>query len=389
MQPSRGDMGVSTLTFLPERPEWDVQIQRLVAEAAFQGADVWECQRVAQRIRERGLTPDAWTESWLEQGQALVDDGNGNAAGLPTESTRRDRLLRAFNYFRTAEFFLPTDGAQRMPTYTRAREAFRAALPLLPVDAETIEVRDGDATYEGYVFAPPGAKDGPPRPGILCLGGADSYAEELYFFGARALVDRGAVVMTVDTPGRGIALRRDALTAPAAYEGPTGKALDALIARPEVDPDRIGLVGSSLGGYYAPRLAAADERVKALVCWCACFDVLSDLYDFYPPIQKQMQWVVGAEDDAQARSILADFHLRDAAPRITCPIFISHGRDDEFMPAASAAQLFESVGSTDKELKIWDRQEGGALHCGYDNWAAYIPLMFDWLLARLEAGAAA
>jgi dipeptidyl aminopeptidase/acylaminoacyl peptidase len=383
--PSPGDLPSGALTFLPERPEWDVQIQRLVAETAFGGADVWECQRVAERIRERGLSADAWTTSWLEQAQALVDDANGRG----TPITRRERLLRAFNYFRTAEFFLPHSGPERLPTYTRAREAFRAALPLLPIDAEPVDVPDGDVTYEGYVFSPPGAADGPPRPGVLCLGGADSYAEELYFFGARALVDRGAVVMTVDTPGRGVALRRDGLHACAAYEEPTSRALDVLAARPEVDADRIGVVGSSLGGYYAPRLAAADERVKALVCWCACFDVLEDLYEFYPPIRPQMQWVVGAADDAEARARLADFHLRDAAPRITCPIFISHGRDDEFMPTSSAERLFHTVASTDKQLKIWERDEGGALHCGYDNWAAYIPLMFDWLLSRLQKGTAA
>ena len=300
-----------------------------------------------------------------------------------SQATRRDALLRAFSYFRTAEFFLPMGGEERLATYTRARDAFREALSLLPVRAETIHVPDGDVTYEGYVFSP---RDRDPGrgPGILCMGGADSYAEELYFFGARALVDRGATVMTVDTPGRGIALRRDRLTAPPDYERPASAALDVLAGLPTVDPDRIGVVGSSLGGYYAPRLASADDRVRALVCWCACFDVLRDLYDYYPPIQAQMRWVVGARDDAEARRILSDFNLEDAAPRITCPILISHGQDDEFMPGSSAEELFEAVSSEDKRLKIWRADEGGSLHCGYDNWAAYVPLMFDWLLDRLS-----
>lgn len=370
----------SLLTFLPERPEWDVQIQRLVAEAQFDGADVWECARVSRRIRELGLTSEAWTIAWTEEAERLVEiaaDDSSEVAG----PTRRDALLRAFSYFRTAEFFLPHEGAARMPTYTRAREAFRAALPLLPLEAQTINVSDGDATYEGYVFAPHGEGL---RPGVLCMGGADSYAEELYFFGARALVDRGAVAMVVDTPGRGVALRRDCLTARARYERPAARALDALIAHPLVDPARVGVVGSSLGGYYAPRLAAADARVKALVCWCACFDVLEDLYEFYPPIRAQMQWVVGAADDSEARRILAEFNLTESAPRITCPILISHGEVDEFMPTRSAERLYEAVASTEKRLKIWSADQGGALHCNYDNWSACIPFMFDWLIARLH-----
>jgi dipeptidyl aminopeptidase/acylaminoacyl peptidase len=372
------------LSFLPERPDWDVQIMRLVAEAAFGGADPWECQRIADDVRERGLTQEAWHDAWAGAAERLVAEAHGEGASTaPSDATRRDALLRAFSYFRTAEFFLPMGGEERLVAYSRARGAFQEALPLLPVRAETVSVPDGDATYEGYVFSPPGG-DGEPGPGVLCMGGADSYAEELYLFGAKALVDRGATVMVVDTPGRGIALRRDKLRAIAEYERPASKALDVLAAHPGVDPERIGVVGSSLGGYYGPRLASADERVKALVSWCACFDVLRDLYDYYPPIQAQMRWVVGADDDAEARRILSDFNLKDAAPRITCPILISHGANDEFMPTSSAEELFESVGSADKQLKVWDADEGGALHCGYDNWAAYVPLMFDWLLDQLR-----
>jgi esterase/lipase len=367
------------ITFLEERPEWDVQILRLVAEAEFGGADIWECRRVADEIRDRGLTPQAWHDAWAGRAEQLVASAQEEGR---SDASRRDALLRAFNYFRTAEFFLPHTGEARLPTYSRAREAFRAALPLLPVNAETIEIADGDATYEGYVFSPSGGT-GEPGPGVLCMGGADSYAEELYFFGGAALVDRGATVLVADTPGRGVALRRDGLTAPPDYERPAGKVLDALIALDTVDPDRVGVVGSSLGGYYAPRLVAADDRVKALVCWCACFDVLRDLYDHYPPIQSQMQWVVGASDDAEARAKLRDFTLAEVAQNITCPILISHGEHDEFMPTSSARELYDRVGSEEKVLKIWSASEGGALHCGYDNWAAYWPFMFDWLLDRL------
>ena len=42
-----------------------------------------------------------------------------------------------------------------------------------------------------------------------------------------------------------------------------------------VDAARIGLVGWSLGGYYAPRAAAFEKRIKLVVAWGANHDVAS------------------------------------------------------------------------------------------------------------------
>jgi dipeptidyl aminopeptidase/acylaminoacyl peptidase len=165
---------------------------------------------------------------------------------------------------------------------------------------------------------------------------------------------------------------------------PASRLLDALADLPTVEESRMGVVGLSLGGYYAPRLAAADARVKACVCWCACFDVLEDVYLFYPPIQPQLRWIVGAADDEAARDLLRPFNLAEVAGQISCPILISHGEADEIMKPASARRLYDTVSSKDKGLRIWTTAEGGAGHCNYDNWADCLPFMFDWLVDRLN-----
>jgi len=138
-----------------------------------------------------------------------------------------------------------------------------------------------------------------------------------------------------------------------------------------------------MAGYYTPRGAAFEPRIKALVLWCACYDILVDIYDWYPPIQEQIQWILGAADDDEARTKLRDFNLEGIAPRITCPTLISHGMSDMVMRVDGAKRLYEEISSTDKELKIWEGTEGGAIHCNYDNWGASIPMMFDWLAQRL------
>jgi dienelactone hydrolase len=50
------------------------------------------------------------------------------------------------------------------------------------------------------------------------------------------------------------------------------RAIDFLVARPEVDPARLGTLGISMGSTMAWWLAALDERIKATVDICCLTD---------------------------------------------------------------------------------------------------------------------
>jgi esterase/lipase len=371
--------------FFPDKPEWDVQTLRVAAQAAYGGSDFFECLEVARSIEARGLTEPSWREGWAGLAERLTSIAARDERGAAsTPCTRAERAGRASSYFRTAEFFAAYDSPVRRELFDASRNAFREAIGSFPVAVERIEIPDGDVSYEGYVFH----RQGDPSTrgaGVVFLGGADSYAEELFFFGGLALAQRGMTVVVADTPGRGSTLRHKGVVSRPDYEVPAARLLDFLAGLESVDESRMGLVGLSLGGYYAPRLAGVDRRVKALVCWCACFDVLRNVYLFYPPIQPQLRWIVGAATDEEARARLASFNLESVAGEIECPILISHGEADQIMALAGARELYDAVSSKDKTLRIWTQDEGGAGHCNYDNWATCVPLMFDWLAERLNA----
>lgn len=46
------------------------------------------------------------------------------------------------------------------------------------------------------------------------------------------------------------------------------RSLDVILTRPEVDPQRVAMVGLSYGGYYALVTPALDTRIKVSVCSC-------------------------------------------------------------------------------------------------------------------------
>jgi dienelactone hydrolase len=360
-------------------PDWSIQTQRVIAEAAYGGADVFEVARTAQGIPPNDV--EAWYAGWLKLAEGTEDAGQ-QALASGAAVTARQRLFRASNYYRHADFFMLGTDPRKRENYLRVSRCFKAAIALQMPPIEQIQVTCGSDIYDGY-FCHAKNSAAHPGPAVLMLGGADSLAEELYFFGGSEVVERGISVLLLDTPGRGSSLRLKGIVSRPDYEVPFKAAIDYLSQRPEVDSDRMGCVGVSMAGYYAPRGVAFEPRIKALVLWCACYDVLEELYEWYPPIRQQMQWIVGTDNDVDARKRLKDFNLKGIARNITCPTLISHGMKDVVMNVEGAKRLFHEISSKDETLQLWDGEQGGAIHCNYDNWSISVPLMFDWLAQHL------
>jgi dipeptidyl aminopeptidase/acylaminoacyl peptidase len=367
------------LNIFPDQPDWAIQTERVIAQVPYGGADIFECDRTAKKIVSGDL--ESWHREWHALASELERTGRADiAAG--SQVSGRQRLLRASNYYRHADFFLPGSDGRKKENFVRLSACFKDAIKLGARQVEQVQVKCGMEIYDGY-FCHPVAPGAGKWPAILLLGGADSLAEELYFWGTPDMAERGMAVLIVDTPGRGSSLRLKHIYTRPDYEVPVKAAVDYLCSRPEVDPDRLGCIGISMAGYYAPRGAAFERRIKALVLWCGCYDILEDIYNWYPPIQGQLQWILGSNDDADARRKLKEYNLRGIAEHITCPTLISHGIGDVVMRVDGAKRLYEEISSQDKLLQLWEGKQGGAVHCNYDNWSVSIPFMLDWLAKRL------
>ncbi|MEV4892534.1 acetylxylan esterase, partial [Nonomuraea sp. NPDC055795] len=143
-----------------------------------------------------------------------------------------------------------------------------AVLPAGPVLAETQAVRSGDVTFigaggvtlHGTIIGPKATKRH--SPAIVMVHGAGPVTREEYRDEAEAYARRGVVTLIYDKRTDGYStVRRDyAMLATDALA-----AVRTLRARPEVDPDRVGVWGLSEGGWVAPLAAARSADVAFLI----------------------------------------------------------------------------------------------------------------------------
>ena len=247
---------------------FDAQLQRTVGKCDAGMASVGECLYIASRIQAGDR--DSWYVAWSTFADGLA--GQAAAAKLAGHTISAASLrLRAAEYYRQAFFWHRDnlDAKELNCAYRASVDAFRSALPDLPHPGRVLE-----GETPGYLFAPPGVG---PFPTILHIGGYDSTAEELYA-SAHLAIDRGWAFVCLDGPGQGSVLYDRRVPLRPDWEHVLPGMFDLIAGLPEVDARRIVLIGRSFGGLLAPRGAAGEPRLAALI-------VDPGQYDGSPPWQ--------------------------------------------------------------------------------------------------------
>lgn len=359
----------------PEALNFSTVLAGLLSESTQGAADPNELLRIASGIRAGNR--DDWTASFAAMGERVV-----RLAQDAARQTAAESYLRAFTYFRAAELMRRPDDPHKVELYRRAIDCFRRGLAASHHRHEAVSFPYGGHRLEGYFFPAQGAAGRGPC--VVFLSGADALPEQNFFRGAQWLTSRGLSCFVFNGPGQGGTIRLLGLPTLPEYERPVGAAIDYLLARPDVDPGRIGLLGVSMAGYYGMRAAAFEPRIKAVVAWGAMYSVYDDLWVHYPPLRRQLVWITGSKDEAEAEKKLRAFTLEGCLQRIRIPALITHGVNDEMVPVASAERTYREIAAADKTLRVYTPEEGGDTHINIDNWSQVVPVMADWLRTKLQ-----
>lgn len=380
----------------------DFFFTRVLCVTPHGGSEIGEAFAVADRIK--GENTDTWETEWTRMGQR-IEGVAGEARARGHGQSAREAYLRAYTYYRAGLFFLaPTRKPRYKLVYRDARRCFRAAAELSRPRTETIRFPFEEGEVPGY-FVPATAGDDA-RPTVLVLGGGDTCVEDLYYFVGPPGHRRGYNVALVELPGQGVtpldgmALQPDA-------ERPVETVLDVVLDRPDVDPDAVGGVGVSLGGYLLPRAACHDDRLGA----CVASSLLTDFYAYLD--ENPIFWWLARIEDTPAMSAIERFNRAAWEPieaaidtylwrfgaesidgwlerskafqfdpaEIGCPTLLLAGQEEyDYSETVRRAQdtALAAVDQPHSTLEVMPNDIGAGGHSGLGNVSYLSHVIYDW-----------
>ena len=382
--------------YFPTNYMWSLAVLRCLAGGGHFGEIHWACEGLQEAAKQQpNGDVAAWYHAWIKLAQQLEKTAV-DAQMSGARVTAAACFYRASQYFQWAEAFLAPDDPRAAPTYDAHLRTFADFARLSPLGVEIIDVPFEGTNLKSY-FVPAKGVSGK-APVVILSDGLDGTKEEM-FSAAAALAERGIACLGVDGPGQGATLRLNGLAARYDAERAAGAAIDYLQTRSDVDTGRIGIWAASMGGYYAPRAAAYEKRIKACVAWAAIYDYHAVWarrigYKSGSPIGFTTEAALGTTGHHLLRIMgvtswdgamkkLEDFELKEAAPLIDCDILVVHGEDDKQTGVDEAERLFANIGSRRKELWVIRKSEGGAAHVQLDRPEPTMSRIADWLASRL------
>ena len=253
---------------------------RVGKRAPFLHADKAEAEEALAKLD--GIESEKWAAAWSEIGARWEDKAKA-AETRGDVKPAKEAFLKAYGYYGIARHPFPNSPGKQK-AYDKTREMYLAASRYFDIKLECVAIPFGDKKIVGHLRFPKKL----PAPLVMHWGGIDNWKEERLTF-AEAFVREGWGCFVMDSPGTG---ECPMLAGPDAHQVHL-VVLDYLLTRPEVDVNKIAVVGASFGGHWSTKLAhLAPDKIRGAVNWGG------GVHHFFQP-----QW--------QERSRHADSYLFD------------------------------------------------------------------------------
>ncbi|MGE0243804.1 MAG: alpha/beta hydrolase family protein [Nitrososphaeraceae archaeon] len=393
-------------------PLFSFQTLRVIGSSYYGGADIGECLSTANRIKEGDF--ESWYTEWLKTANRIQKYAEECNSSKHTVSACQ-AYLRASSYYRTAEFFLhenPND-SRLLETWQASVDTFLKAAGLFTHHFQEIEIPYEGTTIPGYFYKPSKevGKNDVQRPTFIIHTGFDGTQEELYSQSVLAALQRGYNCLTFEGPGQGRVIRKQKIPFRYDWEKVVTPVIDYALDNLEgIYPNKIALMGISLGGYLAARAAAFEPRLSACVLNDGVYDLSESFVGKFrkTPLESIMtstnadlinaavsvtmamnssarwgythgMWAFGVTTPFEIIQKTLDYNLKGIAEKIKCPTLVMEAERDESFPGQPEMVYDSLIGCSTKKFLKFTEEEGAEDHCHVGALSLANQRIIDWL----------
>ena len=274
------------------------------------------------------------------------------AAGHP--ETALEAYVKAAESYRKGQHVIFEDNhPQKLKLYAGLVRCYDRIMALADYPIERIDVPFEGRQIQIILHLLPDRRK---APCILYIPGMDQTKEFYPYVHHNDMLRRAMHGCAMDGPGQGIANIRKIRVTADNYERAVKAVIDVLVQRPEIDADKIGVFGISMGSFWAPRAAAFDARIKACAGASASFVNKNHIFNVASPRFKQVfMYMAGISDEDEFDDMAAMMTLAGHCGKIRCPTLLATGEFDPLSPVEEGLAVFDEL-TAPKELWILENE---------------------------------
>ena len=361
----------------------------LLGASLNQGFEIGEAFYTATNIKDGDAA--SWQEEWIKTAR-LVESRGRESLNRGHKASARQQFLRASYYYRAALISMHPKDERFKATALKSRELLKMAGLFLEPQLEYIEIPFEGTVLPGYFRKAASGKS--PRKTLIMIGGAETFAEDLFFYIGGQAFEHGYNFLTVDLPGQGL----QPLEGKYFYRDmniPMKSVVDYALGRQDVDQERIAVYGYSTGGFIAPKAAMHIPQIRALAMSHCVIDGYAEVANM-PAITPEMvkswssfklgsyqgiAWRFGLNPDNLTGLLAANEGFVFDPAKVVVPALILVGNGEYKSEEVQRQTNLCLTGLTNprKKLVVTPAEEGASSHCILDNRSLMSQELFDWL----------
>jgi dienelactone hydrolase len=297
--------------------------------------------------------------------------------------TARDNYFMAAIHWGSAQWSHYQNDATNLTYNKRKRDCYTRYAALADHRIEPVMIPFRGKVLPGWFHLPPQYKGGR-IPVVISFPGMDTYKEVFVALKGDRWLERGIAVLALDGPGQA-ECRVLGLTVSMENWAAVGKAaVDWLIARPEIDSERIGAFGNSFGSFFVTIVTANEPRIRACVAnsnnlepgFHAIFEEASTTY------KKRFMYMAGFTDEAAFDAFRRTLTWAGQAEKIRVPYLCVAGEWDELSPMVHTERMLSTMNNP-RRLVVYQDARHAIGACPSVNLGPHPPTMVaDWMSAR-------